>query len=398
MIKAVLLDLDDTLLHNANAVFVSEYLRLVDEYFEQAWGYTPLSRVLLKVMHVVNTPRDLRQTNTDLAIGMIAEVTGQTQAEIRARFEDFYATNYPVLEKCVEAVTAAPALVEHLLEANCTVVIATNPLYPAEAIRQRLAWAGLPDDFGAYALVTNGDNMHFAKPDPAYYAEILARIGVEPDEALMVGDDPVNDILPAATLGLNTYHIRQTADSEPEAETGGSIQDLYARITQQNWLETLLPAGLKPEAIEPQLRGNIGALFGMLSEVKAHQWDQHPDPEEWSILQIVCHLLESEKTVQRPRLEKILAEDNPFLASPQPPAGPREAVRCATDGWQAAERFVQERMLTIEWLRQLKAEDWQRPARHSIFGLTTMAEMAHFTAQHDRLHLNQLCQTLGRCE
>src|SRR5690606_4416824 len=158
-------------------------------------------------------------TNTDLAIGMIAEVTGQTQAEIRARFEDFYATNYPVLEKCVEAVTAAPALVEHLLETNCAVVIATNPLYPAEAIRQRLAWAGLPDDFGAYALVTNGDNMHIAKPDPAYYAEILARIGVEPDEALMVGDDPVNDILPAATLGLHTYHIRQTADSEPEVET-----------------------------------------------------------------------------------------------------------------------------------------------------------------------------------
>jgi hypothetical protein len=25
-------------------------------------------------------------------------------------------------------------------------------------------------------------------------------------------------------------------------------------------------------------------------------------------------------------------------------------------------------------------------------------EMAHFTAQHDRLHLNQICQTLGKCE
>jgi len=136
----------------------------------------------------------------------------------------------------------------------------------------------------------------------------------------------------------------------------------------------------------------------MLRNIPARYWEQHPIPDEWSILQIVCHLLESEQVVQRPRLQRILNEDNPFLRSPQPPPGPHEALACDQSGLRAARRWAAERQKTIMWLRQLSANDWQRPARHSIFGLTTLLEMAHFTAQHDRLHLNQLCQTLGRCE
>jgi hypothetical protein len=112
---------------------------------------------------------------------------------------------------------------------------------------------------------------------------------------------------------------------------------------------------------------------------------------------VVCHLAESEWKVQRPRLERIRAEDNPFIAAPKSPPGPREAGACEEDGRAAAINFVHERLKTIAFLSELKADEWKRPARHSIFGPTTLLEMAHFTAQHDRLHINQLCQTLGHC-
>jgi hypothetical protein len=138
-------------------------------------------------------------------------------------------------------------------------------------------------------------------------------------------------------------------------------------------------------------------LFGTLADAKPHFWQQHPDPNEWSPIQIVCHLLESERKVQRPRLERILAENNPFLVAPPPPAEPHEALPCENDGLLVAEQMATEREKTLDWLRQIQQEDWNRPARHSIFGPTTLLEMAHFTAQHDRLHINQLCQTLGRC-
>ena len=59
--------------------------------------------------------------------------------------------------------------------------------------------------------------------------------------------------------------------------------------------------------------------------------------------------------------------------------------------------FRQARERTIALLAGLRPDQWNRPARHSIFGLTNLLEMAHFTAQHDRLHITQLCQTLGKC-
>jgi hypothetical protein len=275
------------------------------------------------------------------------------------------------------------------------VVIAANTLYPAAVVRQQLAWAGLPDASEAYALVTTSDNMHFARPDPAYYAEIVARVGIEPDEALMVGSSLTHDIQPAAQTRLRTYHVN--GRDSAAADAVGSLADFTRQMAADGWLDTLPPRPLKPEAVEPQLWGNVGALFGMLTEVQPAYWGQHPDPNEWSILQIVCHLLESEIQVQRPRLQRILTEDNPFLVNPSPPPGPHMPP-CSSDGVEAARQFAAHRRETIAMLRALPAAAWSRPARHSVFGPTTLLEMALFTAQHDRLHLNQLCRTLGRCE
>jgi len=63
-----------------------------------------------------------------------------------------------------------------------------------------------------------------------------------------------------------------------------------------------------------------------------------------------------------------------------------------------AEDFAAERRITVDFLSGLSPEQWLRPARHSIFGPTTLLEMADFTARHDRMHLKQICQTLRRCE
>src|SRR5690606_29883554 len=127
-------------------------------------------------------------------------------------------------------VEGAGSLIESLREAGFALVIATNPIYPESAILARMAQVGLPTETGTYALVTVTELMHYPKTDPAYYAEILGRIGVEPDEALMVGDSPTNDIRPAHTVGLHTFHITQD-DAEPR-QTGfsGTLDDLSALI------------------------------------------------------------------------------------------------------------------------------------------------------------------------
>ena len=56
-------------------------------------------------------------------------------------------------------------------------------------------------------LVTS-DELGVAKPDPAFFAAVLARIGVDdPARVLYVGDRVDNDVLPAAEAGLATCWI-----------------------------------------------------------------------------------------------------------------------------------------------------------------------------------------------
>ena len=397
MIKAILFDLDNTLLTNPGLPFVQGYLRLGDEHFSRAWGYDGFSQTALDILRAMNGSRpDPQETNAQLGTRVIATSEHRGLDETAVELQRFYSETYASLQPCVTPVAQAVEIIEASRNAGYGIIIATNPIYPSAAIRQRMSWGDLAADLEHYTFVSHAENMHFIKPDPAYYAEILARIGVEPDEAIMVGDDWENDIRPAATLGIHTYHISPEPDRSPN-ENSGSLQDFHVAIVSDTWQQTLLRHALDPKMIEPQLRGNIGALFGLLGSIKPHFWDQHPDPNEWSPLQIVCHLWESEDDVQRPRLERILTDDNPFLAATKKPLGPQKFY-CAATGMDYARKLASARQKTIHWLRALDYEDWFRPARHSIFGPTTLLEMAHFTAQHDRLHLNQLCQTLGNCE
>ena len=69
-------------------------------------------------------------------------------------------------------------------------------------MRTRLSWVGLaPEDF---SLVTTYENSRFCKPNPAYFQEIVEKLGKTPQECLMVGNDGVEDTA-AAKVGLSLY-------------------------------------------------------------------------------------------------------------------------------------------------------------------------------------------------
>ncbi|MEM9954197.1 MAG: HAD-IA family hydrolase [Chloroflexota bacterium] len=378
MIKAVLLDLDNTLLRNPDHEFAKAFLDLFEQHFRNA-NYDAPSQKLHSAIQAMGHEQTGQYTNQQVLIHQL----GGTSSETIALIDQFYAEVFPQLQSCIGSMNGASDLIYRLREMDLAVVIATNPIYPHRAIEARMRWANLPLDEDLYALVTSADNMHFAKPDPAYYAEILARVGVEPDEAIMVGDSLRNDIQPASQVGLHTCHIRETN----LAHFSDNMADYF---------EQTIPLQLQAAMIEPQLRGNIGALFALLDLVEAHYWHQRPDPNEWSIIQILCHLLTFEDQNERLRLQTILQEDNPFITQPPEPGPDIEA--CETNGFAVAQAFMATRQQTIDLIDTFSADDWQRRARHSIFGLTTMLEMAYFTAQHDRLHLTQLCQTIGRCD
>ena len=73
-------------------------------------------------------------------------------------------------------------------------------------------------------LVATSADWGVAKPDPAFFARIVAELDCRRSEIAYVGDRVDNDILPAAAAGLFTVHLRRgpwgiIQAAWPEAET-----------------------------------------------------------------------------------------------------------------------------------------------------------------------------------
>ncbi|MBN1564895.1 MAG: HAD-IA family hydrolase [Anaerolineae bacterium] len=406
MIKAILLDLDDTLLGNPAQRFVQNYLALLENHLRETVGLAAGAKGLMTGTHAVVKSSDPTRTNEETFYAAFDPWLAASQisrADFDPAADHFYRAIYPQLQAVTQKRPGARRLVEWLLAQEYKVVVATNPFFPRTAIEQRLDWAGVSVQDIPFDLVTTLENMHYSKPHPAYYEEILARLGVQADEAIMVGDDWENDIEPAWRAGLNTFWIvpdgsnHDHEDLPIQPDGIGSLADFACRVQEENWLETLTPRPHEPTQIAPRLSGNLAALLSMVRETPPHVWQMRPDEAEWSPIEVLCHLGEAERDVQRPRLQLIAQADNPFLSQPKEPPRPASRI-CPEKAWHVALEFARERQQTIDFLTALESDAWVRPARHYIFGPTTLLEVANFLAQHDRLHMMQLCQTVGKCE
>jgi FMN phosphatase YigB (HAD superfamily) len=83
-------------------------------------------------------------------------------------------------------------------------VLATNPIFPEAAIRERMRWAGV--DGHAFAYVTTYETSTACKPHLQYFREIAQTLDVDPQRCLFVGDDASLD-LPARHTGMNTFYV-----------------------------------------------------------------------------------------------------------------------------------------------------------------------------------------------
>jgi FMN phosphatase YigB (HAD superfamily) len=148
--------------------------------------------------------RDPARTNREVFAQAFYAPLGLSETSTAAHLAEFYARAYPTLQALTRvdpmARRAVVAAVDHGLQA----VLATNPIFPETAIRQRMAWAGVADL--PFARVTSYENSHFCKPHLEYFLEICAAIGRKPPECLMVGNDVDEDVA-ARSLGMQSYLV-----------------------------------------------------------------------------------------------------------------------------------------------------------------------------------------------
>ncbi len=241
MIKAILFDLDDTLLGNKMDSFLPQYFRLLGQHAAALLDKEHFLQHMLLGTRTMIANTDPTRTNREVFWQAFQQGTGLDPAVVEPHFDLFYHEQFPTLQSVTEPMPGAVDLVQWAFAQGLQVVVATNPLFPRRAIEERLRWANLPPSEYPFALVTSYELMHATKPNQAYYQEILAHIGCQAEQALMVGDDWQNDMVPALALGMPSFWL-----TDGSAEVGdtsqvtgyGSLGDLAARL-QAGWLQEI---------------------------------------------------------------------------------------------------------------------------------------------------------------
>lgn len=130
-----------------------------------------------------------------------------------AKFVDLY-NNAPIHETPLyEGVQETLA---QLHDAGHVMAVCTNKLYtPTVKILEGL---GLDHYF---RVITGGDTFPVRKPDPGHLLGVLERLGIEPDDAIMIGDSP-NDIRCAIAAGVRSIAVSYGYPGMAPAEMGAT--------------------------------------------------------------------------------------------------------------------------------------------------------------------------------
>lgn len=239
MLQAILFDLDDTLLGNKMDSFLPQYFRLLGQHAAALLDKEHFLQHMLSGTRTMMANTDPALTNREVFWQAFQQSTGLDPALLEPHFDQFYQGQFRTLQSVTEPVPGAVELVQWAFDQGLQVVVATNPLFPRQAIEERLRWANLPISDYPFALVTSYELMHATKPNQAYYQEILAYIGCRAEHTLMVGDDWQNDMVPALALGMASFWLTDGSGEEGDVSqvTGyGSLTDLAARL-QAGWLQ-----------------------------------------------------------------------------------------------------------------------------------------------------------------
>jgi FMN phosphatase YigB (HAD superfamily) len=210
MLEAILFDLDNTLIHFDEARFFDEYIRLLAPWFEDLWPRDPFRRRLVESVHAL-LANDGSRTNMRRFMDHFMEGLGDRSGELGDRFLRFYGSDFQSLRRLVDVPGGNADLLTGLRRnGRLRLVIASNPVWPLLVQNIRLEWAGLagfPFDW-----ITHNENTHFCKPRIEYYSEICRQLEVEPSRCLMVGNDPVNDMV-VSEIGMRTFLVRGPSGS-----------------------------------------------------------------------------------------------------------------------------------------------------------------------------------------
>ena len=140
-----------------------------------------------------------------------------------------------------------------------------------------------------------------------------------------------------------------------------------------------------------EIQNSTEMIRALLSGITQQEAQIKPTPESWSILEVVCHLHDTEREDFREHLDFILHRQQEEYHAIDPQAWITERNYNEQDFVEMQSKFFAERQKSLDWLEEISGADWE-VTYTSEYGSVSAGEMFSCWVAHDNLHLRQLVE------
>ena len=215
----VLFDLDGTLIGMNQDEFIRLYFEVILDKlsrlgYDKGEAYDALETAIRATKR-----NDGTVTNEVRFWQTLDETMGGVPEDFRSAVLSFYSDDFSsIVERTCTPYPRACEILATARRNNLRLVLATNPLFPAVATHARIRYGGMePCDF---EYITAYENSSYCKPSSPYFTELLSKLGVSPEECVMVGNDTRDDFS-AHALGIPVFILTDGLINQGEVDLDG---------------------------------------------------------------------------------------------------------------------------------------------------------------------------------
>lgn len=228
MKKLIMTDLDCTLLPMNQDAYIELYVKEIAKlFYENGYDGKFIAKATMQSSYMM-AKNDGSKTNEEAFNLAFSSIVAEKAQEAIDIFPQVYGDRYDIIKTVTQVNLYANEIVKLMKEHSDYIVVATQPMFPLEAVKRRLSWTGLSSDM--FDHITTYDNSTFCKPNPLYYKEIMDKFSATPQNTVMIGNDITEDILPCEKLGVETFLVEDglinTIDYDISSLRKGSYPDL----------------------------------------------------------------------------------------------------------------------------------------------------------------------------
>lgn len=145
------------------------------------------------------------------------------------------------------------------------------------------------------------------------------------------------------------------------------------------------------ETLYQELQNSTEMIRVLLSGITQAEAQVKPSVESWSILEVICHLYDTEREDFREHVDFILHRQDEEWHQIDPQAWVTERKYNEQNLDETKEMFFSERKKSLEWLTEMSNANWET-IYTSQYGSTSAGEMLACWIAHDNLHIRQLVE------